>query len=230
VINTNPEANSSIGAGDEITLNVSTGPEQREIVDCTNLGYADCVQKLTDAGFGKFKQSHSPSTPETKDKVLATIPPANQTSAITNEITIVVGSGPESKPVPDVRNQTVESAQQVLTASGFTKTVVVDVDSPSPKGQVVGTVPPPGGGVVPLDSVIQIQVSRGNQFIMPDVRGGFWVDVEPNLRNAYGWSGQLIRSPDVQNSGQRTNAVVTQSPAAGTPVNVDSPITLAFAS
>jgi eukaryotic-like serine/threonine-protein kinase len=117
----------------------------------------------------------------------------------------------------------------VLTASGFTKTVVVDVDSPTPKGQVVGTVPPPGG-VVPLDSVIQIQVSRGNQFIMPDVRGGFWTDVEPNLRNAYGWTGPLIRSPDVQNSGQRTNAVVTQSPAAGTPVNVDSPITLAFAS
>ena len=230
VINTNPEANTSVGAGDEITLNVSTGPEQREIVDCTSFTYADCVQKLTDAGFGKFKQSHSPSTPETKDKVLATIPPANQTSAITNEITIVVGSGPESKPVPDVRSQTVESAQQVLTASGFTKTVVVDVDSPTPKGQVVGTVPPAGGEVVPLDSVIQIQVSRGNQFVMPDVRGGFWVDVEPNLRNAYGWTGQLIRSPDVQNSGQRTNAVVTQSPAAGTPVNVDSPITLSFAS
>jgi serine/threonine-protein kinase len=65
---------------------------------------------------------------------------------------------------------------------------------------------------------------------MPDVRGGFWTDVEPNLRNAYGWTGQLIRSPDVQNSGQRTNAVVTQSPQAGTPVNKDAPITLAFAS
>jgi serine/threonine-protein kinase len=161
--------------------------------------------------------------------VLATIPPANQTSAITNEITIVVGSGPESKPVPDVKNQTAESAQQVLTASGFTKNLVVEVDSPSPKGQVVGTVPPPGD-VVPLDTVIQIQVSRGNEFIMPDVRGGFWTDVEPNLRNAYGWTGPLIRGPDVQNSGQRTNAVVTQSPAAGTPVKFDDPITLSFAS
>ena len=114
MINTNPEANSSVGAGDEIALNVSTGPEQREIVDCTNLELCRLRPEATDAGFGKFKQSHSPSTPETKDKVLATIPPANQTSAITNEITIVVGSGPESKPVPDVRNQTVESAQQVL--------------------------------------------------------------------------------------------------------------------
>jgi beta-lactam-binding protein with PASTA domain len=34
----------------------------------------------------------------------------------------------------------------------------------------------------------------------------------------------------VQNSGQRTNAVVTQSPSAGTGVNYDSRITLSFAS
>jgi eukaryotic-like serine/threonine-protein kinase len=166
-----------------------------------------------------------------KDKVLATIPPANQTSAITNEITIVVGSGPESKPVPDVKNQTVDSAQQVLAASGFVKPppMVVEVDSTSPKGQVVGTLPA-AGEIVPADSLIQIQVSKGNQFVMPDVRGGFWTDVEPNLRNAYGWTGPLIRGPDVQNSGQRTNAVVTQSPAAGAPVKFEDPITLSFAS
>ena len=81
-----------------------------------------------------------------------------------------------------------------------------------------------------MDTSIQMQVSLGNQFVMPDVRGGFWTDVEPNLRNAYGWTGPLIRGPDVQNSGQRTNAVVTQSPTAGTAVKSGDPITLAFAS
>ena len=229
VINTNPGANSSVGAGDEVTLNVSTGPEQREVVDCKNVSYADCVQKLTDAGFGKFKQSQSPSTPEMKDKVLATIPPANQTSAITNEITIVVGSGPESKPLPDVKNQTEDPARQILTASGFLNVVTVPVDSPTTCGQIVGTLPAAGQDAA-VDTPIQLQVSRCNQFVMPDVRGGFWTDVEPNLRNAYGWTGPLIRGPDVQNSGQRSNAVVTQSPTAGNPVNKDAPITLAFAS
>jgi beta-lactam-binding protein with PASTA domain/predicted Ser/Thr protein kinase len=229
VINTNPEANTAVSAGDEITINVSTGPEQREVVDCKGLTYADCVQKLSQAGFGKFKRSDSPSTPELKDKVLATIPGANQTSAVTNEITIVVGTGPESRAVPDCKGLTVEACQQVLTAAGFTKILPVDVDSPTPKGSVVGTAPP-AGGLVAVDTLIQIQVSRGNQFVMPDVRGGFWTDVEPNLRNAYGWTGPLIRAPDVQNSGQRSNAVVTQSPAAGAPTKFDDPITLAFAS
>jgi eukaryotic-like serine/threonine-protein kinase len=229
VISTSPDANSSVSAGDQITINVSTGPEQREVVDCRGLTYAACVEKLSQAGFGKFTEQKTESTPDQKDKVLATIPPANQTSAITNQITIVVGLGPTSRPVPDCKGQTVDVCTQLLTAAGFTKPLPVDVDSPSPKGQVVGTAPA-AGNVVAVDTLIQIQVSRGNQFIMPDVRGGFWTDVEPNLRNAYGWTGPLIRAPDVQNSGQRTNAVVTQSPAPGTPINFGDPITLAFAS
>ena len=158
---------------------------------------------------------------------MGTLPPANQTSAITNEITIVVGSGPESRPVPDVTAQTVESAQQVLNANGFTKSVPVDVDSPEAAGQVIGT-NPPAGQTVALDTVIQIQVSRGNQFTMPDLRGQFWTDAEPRLR-ALGWTGVLDKGADARDSGQRTNAVVTQSPAPGSTVNFDATITLSFA-
>ncbi|AEV72446.1 serine/threonine protein kinase [Mycolicibacterium rhodesiae NBB3] len=228
VIGTDPAANSSVAAGDEITLNVSTGPEQREIPDVRNLSYDDAVEKLRDAGFENFRPSSSPSTPEMKDKVLGTNPPVNQTSAITNEITIVLGAGPETRAVPDVKGQAQDSAVQILTASGFTKTVPVQVDSTLPVGQLIGT-NPPAGETVPVDTVIQLQVSRGNQFIMPDLRGQFWTDAEPRLR-ALGWTGVLDRGADVRDSGQRTNAVVTQSPSAGTEVNYDSRITLSFAS
>ena len=75
--------------------------------------------------------------------MIGTNPPANQTSAITNEITIVVGSGPESRPVPDVKSQTVESAQQVFNANGFTKSVPVDVDSRSPPVRSSARIRPP---------------------------------------------------------------------------------------
>ncbi|GAY13988.1 Stk1 family PASTA domain-containing Ser/Thr kinase [Mycobacterium sp. shizuoka-1] len=230
VVGTDPPANSMASAGDDITINVSSGPPQREVPDCsTSSSYADCVKKLTDAGFGKFKRADSPSTPEKKDKVLGTVPPANQSAPITNEITIVVGNGPESALVPDLKGQTVDTANTVLQASRFPPGVVVPVDSADPKDQIVDT-DPPAGQMAPIDTVIQLRVSKGNQFVMPDVRGGFWTDVEANLRNAYGWTGQLIKGPDVQNSGQRSNAVVTQSPPAGTPLKFGDPITLSFAS
>ena len=228
VIDTDPDADTSVSAGDEITINVSTGPEQRAVPDVSSLTYAEAVRKLTDAGFGRFKPASLSSPPEMKDKVLGTNPPANQTSAITNEITIVVGSGPETRQVPDVKDQPFDLAKQNLTVYGFPNAIRNEVDSTEPEGQVIG-INPPAGATVPLDTVIALQVSRGNQFVMPDLTGQFWTDAEPRLR-ALGWTGGLDKGADVQNSGQRTNAVVSQSPSPGTGVNFDSTITLRFAS
>ncbi|MBU8807287.1 Stk1 family PASTA domain-containing Ser/Thr kinase [Mycolicibacterium goodii] len=227
VIGTEPAANTEAGAGDTITVNVSTGPEQAQVPDVAGMSPAQARQKLKDARFEKVKESPSPSTPEQKGKVLATNPPANQFAAITNEITIVVGSGPENAAVPDCAGLTADSCKAILGASGFINTPVVEIDSPQPAGQVVGT-EPPAGQQVPKDTVIQIHVSKGNQFVMPDLVGQFWSDAYPRL-TALGWTGVLDKGPDVRDSGQRTNAVVTQSPAAGTPVNKDARITLSFA-
>jgi serine/threonine-protein kinase len=226
VISTDPGANASVGAGDEITINVSTGPEQREVPDVSSLSYGDAVTKLKAAGFTKFKQANSPSTPELLGKVIGTNPPANQTSAITNVITVIVGSGPEAKQVPDVGGQTVDDAQKNLTVYGFTKFSQAQVDSPRPAGEVVGT-NPPKGQTVPVDSVIELQVSKGNQFLMPDLSGMFWNDAEPRLR-ALGWTGVLDKGPDVDAGGSQHNRVVYQNPPAGSGVNRDGIITLKF--
>jgi len=131
VIGTDPSANVKVGAGELITVEVSTGPEQREVPDVSSLSYAAAVTKLKSAGFTRFKQVNSPSTPETKDKVIGTNPPANQTSAITNEIAVIVGSGPASKQVPDVAGQTADEAQKNLTVYGFSKFAQASVTAPA---------------------------------------------------------------------------------------------------
>jgi eukaryotic-like serine/threonine-protein kinase len=227
VIGTDPAASSSVAAGDEITINVSTGPQQREVPDCKGLNFSTCAEKLKDAGFESFRESQSESTPEDKDKVIGTVPPANQTTAITNPITVVVGSGPGSKVVPDCVGLSVDDCRRILSESGFPNTPDVQVDSTRPQGQVIGTSPPAGQNI-PVDTVIQIQVSKGNQFMMPNLRGMFWTDAEPYLLSL-GWRGGLIKLPNAQNSGVPTNGVVTQDPAPGTPISFDSPITLSFA-
>lgn len=226
VISTDPSANASVAAGDEITINVSTGPEQREVPDVSSLSYSEAVSKLKAAGFSKFKQANSPSTPELLGKVIGTNPPANQTSAITNVVTVIVGSGPETKQVPDVAGQTVDVAQKNLTVYGFTKITQAQVDSIRPAGEVVGT-NPPKGQTVPVDSIIELQVSKGNQFTMPDLTGMFWTDAEPRLR-ALGWTGVLDKGPDVDAGGSQSHRVVYQNPPAGSGVNRDGIITLKF--
>lgn len=226
VISTDPPAGSPANKGDKITVDVSYGPEQRQLPDVATLSYADAVKKLTAAGFGKFRQVNSPSTPELKDKVVGTNPPANQTTAVTNEIVIVIGTGPATKPIPDVTGQSVELAQKNLTVYGFTKFTEVTVDSPRPAGEVIAT-SPPTGETTPVDAVIELRVSRGNQFVMPDVTGMFWTDAEPQLR-ALGWTGMLIKGADVDAGGSGHNRVLYQSPTAGQGVNTDGNITLRF--
>jgi beta-lactam-binding protein with PASTA domain len=228
VISTDPAGNASITAGDEVAINVSTGPEQREVPDVSALSYAEAVKKLTAAGFGKFKQTQATSTASQRDKVLNTVPPANTTTAITSEITVVVGTGPVTRSVPDVTGQSTEQATKNLSTVGFTTVLTAPVDSIEPAGQVLA-MDPPSGNDTELDTPITLKVSKGNQFVMPNLVGQFWTDAEPNLR-ALGWTGVLVKGPDMPNSGQRTNAVVTQNPAAGTGVNFTGPITLAFAS
>ena len=122
--------------------------------------------------------------------------------------------------------QTVDVAQKNLTVYGFTKFSQSGVDSPRPAGEVIGT-NPPKGQTVPVDSVIELQVSKGNQMVMPDVTGMFWTDAEPRLR-ALGWTGVLDKGPDVDAGGSQRNRVVYQNPPAGTGVNRDGIITLKF--
>jgi eukaryotic-like serine/threonine-protein kinase len=226
VISTDPGANASVDAGDVITINVSTGPEQREVPDVSSLSYADAVTKLKAAGFSKFKQANQASTQEQLSKVIGTNPPANQTSAITNVITVIVGSGPETKQIPDVAGQTVDLAQKNLTVYGFTKFSQASVDSPRPAGEVIGT-NPAKDQTVPVDTIIELQVSKGNQFVMPDVSGMFWTDAEQRLR-VLGWTGVLDKGPDVDAGGSQHNKIVYQNPPAGAGVNKDGIITLKF--
>ena len=68
VIGTDPAADAKVGAGELITVEVSTGPEQREVPDVSSLSYSSAVKKLKSAGFNRFKQVNSPSTPEMKER------------------------------------------------------------------------------------------------------------------------------------------------------------------
>jgi serine/threonine-protein kinase len=232
VIGTEPNADSSVNAGDEITIKVSSGPKQAEVPDVKDLTPAQAEAKLKAAGFQKLRQVPAASAPDKKGIVTGTVPAANSTTAITNEITIAVGSGPDTKPIPDVKGTSPEDAQRILSANGFTAPpIVVQIDGlRTTQGQVVGTVPAANENV-PVDTPIQVQVSKGNQFAMPNLRGMFWDDAYPLLQSL-GWQNlgsNFVKLPNAQNSGVPSNGVVTQDPPAGTPIRVDGTITLSFA-
>jgi serine/threonine-protein kinase len=66
-----------------------------------------------------------------------------------------------------------------------------------------------------------------DEFVMPDLVGKYWTDVEPRLRGL-GWNGMLIRGADVQVGPPDRNRIMSQDPAAGTKHEKDIPITVQF--
>src|SRR3546814_20448786 len=56
VIGTDPAAGGSVSSGGDITVNVSTGPEQRRIPDVSRLSYDEALKTLADAGFDNVRR------------------------------------------------------------------------------------------------------------------------------------------------------------------------------
>ena len=168
VIGTDPGANASVGAGDQITINVSTGPEQREVPDVSSLSYSEAVKKLKAAGFTKFKQVDSPSTPET-ERQGDRHQPAGQPDVGDHQrdhrhrrLRAV-----ETKQVPDVAGPDGRLGPEEPHGLRLHQVQPAPVDSSRPAGDVIGT-NPPRGPTVPVDSVDRAAGVQGQP--VPDAR------------------------------------------------------------
>jgi beta-lactam-binding protein with PASTA domain/predicted Ser/Thr protein kinase len=227
VIGTEPAANEAASEGDEITINVSQGPKQVKVPSVANMSPDQAEDTLKAAGFDKLKPTDSPHPTVPKGTVSGTMPPANQTTAVTNEIIILVSSGTGTAEVPDCARQTVDVCRQLLAAFGFTNTPTVASDGVEPPGQVVGT-DPPARTVVPVDTPIQVKVSQGNQIQMPSLMGKFFVDIQQQMQSL-GWIGGWENN-DVPAGDANRAKVIYQDPPAGQPVLKNGTIKLTFGS
>lgn len=67
-----------------------------------------------------------------------------------------------------------------------------------------------------------------HSFAMPDLRGMYWTDAEPQLR-ALGWVGVLSKGTDIANSPYPLHSIAAQQPTPGQPVQTDGLIEVQFA-
>lgn len=228
VIGTDPGAATALAGGDEVTVNVSSGPEQRTVPTCSNLSVDDCARKLSDAGFEQSKRLPTSSQTVPQNQVIATIPAAGQSAAVSTNVAIEVSTGPEARRVPDVVRQTVEQASTNLRRAGFQIVLTGPVDSTLPAGQVVAT-DPPADTTLSVQSAITLKVSLGNQFPMPNLLGKTYVQALPILTDL-GYAGPLLNGGDVPGPETSRARVVQQDPPSGTGVNRDGTITLTYGS
>ena len=221
VIDQNPDGGTRIEEGSTVRLLVSLGPEQVEVPAVVGKPLDDATQILANAGFRwTTKRVFSPDAPE--GQVTKQNPPPGEQAEKGSSVTLTVSKGQELALVPDVLQQTRQSAESELRSAGFVPEAVL-VDSDSPKGLVVAQDPDPGNEI-PKGETVQISVSKGPQTsTVPDVLDQDQASAEAEL-DAAGFKVRVVKQDTLDPT--QDGVVTDQSPAPGLEAQPGSRVTI----
>ncbi|MGH3059648.1 MAG: Stk1 family PASTA domain-containing Ser/Thr kinase [Gaiellaceae bacterium] len=169
VISQSPDAGARIAQGETVTIVVSTGPRLVQVPRVVGLTFEEAIEVLEDAGLDWRRVNVF--SPQEEGIVASQNPRADEQVEEGTEIVIRVSQGTEQVAVPDVLDQTEESARQELQQEGFEVSVVEAPDDDTPEGLVSAQNPDPG---IQADrgSTVQITISTGPDVVaVPDVTG-----------------------------------------------------------
>ncbi|WP_114451408.1 Stk1 family PASTA domain-containing Ser/Thr kinase [Halopolyspora algeriensis] len=223
VVRQKPPANRQYAIGTQVYLFKGTGPKQVDVPDLTGMTMSEAQKALRGVGLAL---NFTPKETEVTDSdKVGTILSQSETGSVDQGtmITVTVGKAIEKKSVPDVGGQSLADATSTLESAGFTVTSK-EVDSPKPAGTVISQNPSAGSSVRP-GSEITLSVSNGSQITVPDLTGLSESEAEDALEQA-GWNGDLSTRKQATNDESMDDKVVGSSPAAGSAIGKDQPITL----
>jgi serine/threonine-protein kinase len=155
VTDSNPASGAQVEKGSEVDLVIGAGPNTIAIPNIVNLFEQEAIDNLRAAGF----ENASINTREIDSLVEAgrvvTVTPSQGSQAAPNAtITLEISRG--SIPLPDVSNQSEDTARQALVDAGFSENQIttsnVERDDVAP-GTVVGTEPGVNTPVGPNDTI-----------------------------------------------------------------------------
>ncbi|MEZ5212222.1 Stk1 family PASTA domain-containing Ser/Thr kinase [Gordonia sp. (in: high G+C Gram-positive bacteria)] len=211
---TAPGSNVPTRKGSEVTLYVSSGPEKHPIPDLRGKTLKQAKDALAALGFTEVKDEKTDSTAALKDKVVRTQPGSGSETAINSTVVVYIGTGPKEVTVPDLVGQTQAQAESTLAQLGLEPSIVQG-DSERPVGQVVST-SPNAGQTVKVGSVVQVTISRGNQFVVPDLKGKTLDQARAALAAA-GWTGGTVTATprSVGLASNQDGKIMSQDPPAG---------------
>ena len=153
VVISNSPASGTLVPGKSVTLTVSSGKPQVAVppVALNSETFNQASTDLTKAGLTATQnQQYSNNVPA--GVVMSVNPPSGTQVPVGSSVTVVVSKGPHYVNVPDTRNDSVGTADQVLTAAGFTVSGVQG----NPVNTVKGTNPPAGAQVIYGSSIVII--------------------------------------------------------------------------
>jgi eukaryotic-like serine/threonine-protein kinase len=142
-----------------------------DVPDVVGSGRQEAEQALEDAGF-QFEVAERASSFETQDRVMSQNPSGGTRAEVGSGVTITVGTGPSSVPVPRLYGRTPAQADSVLQGAGLSLgTVTRDYNNDVAQGSIFFQDPSSGENVEPGTAVNTIVSLGPEQVEVPEVYG-----------------------------------------------------------
>jgi beta-lactam-binding protein with PASTA domain/tRNA A-37 threonylcarbamoyl transferase component Bud32 len=221
VMDQRPDGGARVQKGDKVTIIVSTGVPQTTVPAVVGMDYGAAVDELTKANLqAKRKNVFSEKPP---GQVVAQDPEAQKIVDEGTTVVLSVSKGARTVTVPDVLQQTQDSATAELQAAGFEVQVVQAPSDSTPEGLVSAQSPDPGTPAE-KNSTVTITVSTGpSSATVPDVVGKDKNEAKQELQDA----GFKVDMQDVAVSDPTQNNVVQdQNPDGGANAPSGSTVTI----
>ncbi len=153
VISTDPEVDTELAPGSEISLIVSLGPETTAVPDLVDLTEADALAALEAADLLPGDVTETTSEDITAGNVVSSDPAADAEVTRGSEVDYVLSLGPETTAVPDLVDLTEADALAALEAADLLPGDVTEATSEAITA----------GNVVSSDPAADAEVTRGSE-------------------------------------------------------------------
>ena len=215
VIEQDPEGGERLEEGETVTLVVSSGAEQVEVPEVEGEKLREARELIEDAGLEVGDVVRVQTDTADPGTVLSQDPDAGEQVDVESAVNLEVAAE-RAVVVPDVINQSEDSAVAEIERAGLVAEVNTAPDDNVDEGLVISQDPDPGSEVEEGDTVV-ILVSEGPEAReMPDVTGMDEDEARSLLENEYGLSVSVEEV--VCSTPTPPGQVCDQDPPEGTPV------------
>ncbi len=201
-------------------------PEELKVPNVLGLTYDDAVHKLNAAGLKAEQGESRYNVGSPKSTVLQETPAAGAPASRGSKVVLDVSAGELRTEVPNVVGLTQDQAREALEKVGLTMGDITTHESPLPRGEVLSSTPVTGTQVV-LPSIVTLVVSGGpSTIVVPDLVGQPFAQAKSTIEQL-GLRTAVITVDSAAAYPEGT--IVSQSPAANTPVEAGTGISLTVA-
>jgi beta-lactam-binding protein with PASTA domain len=208
--------------GSTISVNV-VGMQVSNVPDVVGSGRAEAEQTLKAAGF-EVEVDERESSFDNQDRVLGQDPSGGTRAEVGSGVTITVGTGPSSVPVPRLYGNTPAQAESVLQGAGLRLgTQSRDYNSDVAEGSIFFQDPSGGANVEP-GTAVDVTVSLGpEQVEVPEVYGLSVAAAQTALSNA-----GLNSTPIEVEGDEAAGTALSTDPGVGAMLDPGSTVSLFY--